>query len=150
MKKLFFLLSLSIVSLSWAKEISSSYLIGTPFNPVTIAEYCTFLSDSSAVQSETSLTSVEDKFLGEAKNAIKDSGETGNYQFTVTLDQMNQSILEVPSQEAQQLFESIRTQAKPERSDALRKKSGTPPARAKEEKREMGLRRRLGKRDQKS
>lgn len=84
--------------------LATSYPIGSFEKPVFAAEYCTFLSDINAPQTETSLDAVEQKYLG-TENPVICYGNPGNVQFAISLeDQMHQIVTTVPSSNAQYLF----------------------------------------------
>lgn len=101
-------LVLSSVTSSVIAQTPALYPIGSPDQPVVLGEYCTFLTDSKAVQSETSLQSIEEDFLGAANSLITHTGEPGKYQFLVSMADVNQVMNAVPSEQAQQLFNAWR------------------------------------------
>ena len=111
MTNFFFLLSLVLVVTSSLKAqmADETYSIGTPNNPVVAAEYCTFLTDSMAPQNAFSLNDVQTTFIGDAIpiSITEDPSTTGNscsYSFLLPLNQTNQPVLAVPTQEAQTDF----------------------------------------------
>jgi len=83
---------------------AANYPIGTFEKPVFAAEYCTFLSDINAPQSETSLDALQQKYLG-TDSPVVCYGNPGDFQFAISLEeQMHQVITTVPSSDAQYLF----------------------------------------------
>lgn len=78
--------------------------IGSFSHPVSAAEYCTFLSDINALQTELSVDAIQQKYL-ETDSPVVCYGNPGDFQFFVTLEsQMHQVITTVPSYDAQNLF----------------------------------------------
>jgi len=89
--------------------------IGTMTQPVTVGEYCTFLTDTLTPQNEPSLDSLKGDFGITADGPIACDGtfnndsHLNNYNFYWDLNRSSEIIAAVPSPEVQQLFNNWRS-----------------------------------------
>lgn len=84
-----------------AEKAAAGYPIGSANQPVVLGEYESFLEDCAAVQTEPALA---ENFLGPEMSAITFSGEVNKYAFFLPLAHVMDVIHEVPSEDAQKLF----------------------------------------------